>query len=58
MAREIAVAGIEGSLEVNDDGELVYKKSELETEVPKPEQAFRRWPVAEKQIRQVLATLE
>ncbi|TAJ97371.1 MAG: hypothetical protein EPO41_02910 [Reyranella sp.] len=58
MARKIAVAGIEGSLEVNDDGELVYMKSELQTEVLKPEQAIRRWPAAEIQIRQALAALE
>ena len=51
-------AGIEGSLEVNDDGELIYTKSELQTEVLKPEQAIRRWPAAEKQIRQALATLD
>ena len=58
MARAIAIAGIEGSLEVNDDGELVYMKSELQAEVLKPEQAIRRWPEAEKQIRQALATLD
>lgn len=58
MARKIAIAGIEGSLEVNDDGELVYIKSELQTEVLKPEQAIRRWPAAEKQIRQALAKLD
>lgn len=58
MAREIAIAGVEGSLQVNDDGELVYMKSELQTEVLKPEQAIRRWPTAEKQIRQALATLD
>lgn len=58
MAREIAITGVEGSLQVNDDGELVYTKSELQTEVLKPEQAIRRWPTAEKQIRQALATLD
>lgn len=58
MAREIAIAGVEGSLQVNDDGELVYTKSDLQTEVLKPEQAIRRWPTAEKQIRQALATLD
>ena len=58
MAREIAVAGIEGTLEVNDDGELVYTKSGLQTEVLKPEQAIQRWPGAEKQIRRALATLD
>lgn len=58
MATEIAVAGIEGSLKVNDDGELVYTKSELQTEVLTPDQAIRRWPAAEKQIREVLATLD
>jgi uncharacterized protein (DUF849 family) len=58
MAREIAIAGIEGSLEVNDDGELVYTKSELQTEVLKPEQAIQRWPTAEKQIRKALEKLE
>jgi hypothetical protein len=58
MARQIAVSGIEGSLEINDDGELVYTKSELQTEVLRLEQAIRRWPAAEKQIRQALATLD
>jgi len=58
MAREIAVAGIDGSLEVNDDGELVYAKSGMQTEVLKPEQAIQRWPAAEKQIRQALDALE
>lgn len=58
MARQIAVAGIEGSLEVNDDGELVYTKSGLETEVLKAEQAIRRWPAAESQIRQALTKLD
>ena len=58
MARAIAIPGIEGSLEVNDDGELIYTKSELQTEVLKPEQAIRRWPSAEEQIRQALATLD
>ena len=57
MSREIAIAGIDGSLQINDDGELVYTK-ELQTEVLKPEQAIRRWPAAEKQIRQALTTLE
>ena len=58
MAKQIAIAGIEGSLEVNDDGELVYSKSELQTEVLKPEQAIQRWPTAEKQIRQALDKLD
>ena len=58
MAREIAIPGIEGSLEVNADGEFVYTKSGLETEVLKPEQAIRRWPEAEKQIRQALSELD
>lgn len=58
MAKQIAIAGIEGSLAVNDDGELVYTKSELQTEVLKPEQAIQRWPSAEKQIRQALDKLE
>lgn len=58
MATEIAIAGIEGALTVNDDGEVVYMKSELQTEVLSPEQAIRRWPAAEKQIRQALATLD
>lgn len=58
MVKQIAGAGIEGSLAVNDDGELVYTKSELQTEVLKPEQAIQRWPSAEKQIRQALDKLE
>ena len=58
MAREIAIAGLDGTLEVNEDGELIYTKSGLETEVLKPEQAIERWPSAERQIRQVLTTLE
>ncbi|KAF0099824.1 MAG: hypothetical protein FD144_3619 [Rhodospirillaceae bacterium] len=58
MTREVAIAGIEGSLEVNDDGEFVYTKSGLETEVLKPDQAIRRWPEAEKQIRQALRELD
>lgn len=58
MAREIAIASLEGSLAVNDDGELVYTKSELQTEVLKPEQAIRRWPAAEKRIRCAPATLD
>ncbi len=58
MAREIAIDGLEGSLQVNDDGELIYTKSEAQTEVLKPDQAIRRWPAAENQIRRALATLE
>ena len=58
MAREIAIAGTERSLEVNDGGELLYTKSELQTEVLKPEQAIRRWPAAEKQILEALDTLD
>ncbi len=57
MAREIAITGIEGSLRVNDDGELVYTKSDLQTEVLKPSQAIERWPAAERQIRQALDAL-
>lgn len=45
-----------GSLAVDDDGELVHTKSDRQTEVLKPEQVIRRWPAAEKQIRQALAT--
>ena len=58
MARQIAIANDEGSLEINDDGELVYTKSGLETEVLNAEQAIRRWPAAENQIRQALAILD
>lgn len=58
MAREIAIEGLEGSLQINDDGELVYAKSEAQTEVLEPEQAIRRWPSAENQIRRALATLD
>ncbi len=42
MARESAIARIQGSLAVNDDGEFVYAKSGLQTEVAKPEQAIER----------------
>ena len=58
MAQQITVAGMEGTLEVNEDGELVHVKSALETEVLKPEDAIRRWPAAETQIRQALAQLD
>jgi|GEM_PF-884666 len=58
MSRKIAIAGIDGSLEVNDDGELVYTKSGMQTEVLEPEQAIQRWPTAEKQIRQTLDALD
>lgn len=58
MTKPIAISGLEGTLQVNEDGELVYAKSELETEVLKPEQAIRRWPAAEKQIREALAELD
>tara|TARA_B100001105_G_scaffold237408_1_gene213807 strand:- start:138 stop:314 length:177 start_codon:yes stop_codon:yes gene_type:complete len=58
MAREIAITGIEGSLRVNDDGELVYTKSDLQTEVLKPGQAIERWPAAERQILQALDALD
>ncbi len=58
MARQIAIAGLEGTLEVNDDGELIHVKSALETEVLKAEDAIRRWPAAEKQIRQALSQLD
>jgi len=58
MAKPIVIAGIDGTLEVNEDGELVYTKSGLQTEVLKPEQAIERWPRAERQIRQALSTLE
>ena len=57
MARETAIARIQGSLAVNDDGEFVYARSELRTEVAKSEQAIERCLAAEKQIRQALATL-
>ena len=53
MAREIAIAGIDGTLEVNADGELIYTKSGLQTEVLSSEQA-----IAETQIRQALDTLD
>ena len=56
MAREIAIARIEGSPGVNDDGELVYAKPELHTDAMKPEQAIQRWRAAGKQIRQAIAT--
>ncbi len=46
------------SLEVNDDGELVYTKSGLQTEVLKPDQAIKRWPRAERQIKEALGTLD
>lgn len=52
------MADIEESLAVNDAGELVYTKSELQTEVLKPEHAIRRWPVAEKQTLKALDTLD
>lgn len=42
MARETAIARIQGSLAVNDDGEFVYARSELRTEVAKSEQAIER----------------
>ncbi len=58
MARETAIAGFDGALEINDDGELIYTKSGLQTEVLKPEQAIERWPAAEKQIRQALNRLD
>lgn len=58
MAREIVLAGTEGSLELNDDGELVYTQSGYEAEVLKPDQAIRRWPEAERQIREALAALD
>ena len=58
MAREIAIAGIDGTLEVNADGELIYTKSGLQTEVLSSEQAIARWPSAETQIRQALDTLD
>lgn len=58
MARQIVIADLEGTLEVNDDGELVHVKSALETEVLKSEDAIRRWPAAEKQIRQALSQLD
>lgn len=58
MAKEIAIAGIEGSLALNDDGELVYTKSGLQAEVLKPQQAIQRWPAAEKQIREALTALD
>ncbi|WP_425067002.1 hypothetical protein [Reyranella sp.] len=58
MARQIAIAGIDGTLEINDDGEIVHTKSALETEVLKAEQAIARWPRAEKQIRQALDTMK
>ena len=58
MAQQISIAGLEGTLEVNDDGELIHVKSALETEVLKPEDAIRRWPAAEKQIRQALSQLD
>ncbi|WP_422016160.1 hypothetical protein [Reyranella sp.] len=58
MTRVITIDGIDGSVEINEDGELVYSKSGLETEVLKPDQAIKRWPNAEKQIRQALDNLE
>ena len=58
MALQITVHGIEGTLEVNDDGELVHVKSTLETEVLTAQDAIRRWPAAEREIRRALKTLE
>lgn len=58
MTKPISISGLEGTVEVNEDGEVVYAKSGMETEVLKPEQAIRRWPAAEKQIREALAELD
>lgn len=57
MAQQIPIHGIEGTLEVNDDGELVHVKSALETEVLTAEDAIRRWPAAEAEIRRALKKL-
>ena len=58
MTRVITIDGIDGSVEINEDGELFYSKSGLETEVLKPDQAIKRRPNAEKQIWQALDNLE
>lgn len=58
MTRAITIDGIDGSLEINEDGELVYARSGLETEVLNPDQAIERWPSAANQIRQALDNLE
>jgi len=47
-----------GKVEINDDGELVYTKSGLQTEVLKLAQAIERWPAAEQQIREALERLD
>ncbi len=58
MAQQIAINGIDGTLEVNEDGELVHVKSALETEVLTAEDAIRRWPAAEKEILHALKRLD
>ena len=58
MTKPIAISGLEGTLEVNDDGEVVYAKSGMETEVLTPDQAIKRWPEAEKQIKEALEELD
>ncbi|MCC8432317.1 hypothetical protein LJ725_25360 [Reyranella aquatilis] len=58
MAQQIAVSGIEGKLEVNEDGELIYAKSGLETEVLTADEAIRRWPAAASDIRRALKILD
>jgi hypothetical protein len=58
MAQQIAIDGIQGTLEVNEDGEIVHVKSALETEVLTADEAIRRWPAAEAVIRRALKTLD
>lgn len=58
MTKPISISGLEGTVEVNEDGEVVYAKSGMETEVLNAEQAISRWPAAEKQIREALAELD
>lgn len=58
MAQQIAVSGIEGKLEVNEDGELIHVKSGLETEVLTADEAIRRWPAAAPDIRRALKILD
>lgn len=58
MAVRIDAANLGGSLEMDEDGSLIFTKDDLsKAEVMNVEQAIQRWPVLEERILVALKQL-
>ena len=58
MAAQIPATNIGGSLEINDDGELIFiREDNSKTDVLTVDQAIKRWPHLEQTIRVALKEL-